>query len=659
MSDLISLSELFRGADEDRFFCIPDYQRSYSWEKAHRDDLLNDIVEITQHGVTHFTGTIVAARPDHADGDYHVVDGQQRLTSLTLLVGRLLLSMQSREVEEVCEGMTLEAARDLFVRREEGAGSTRPRLRLNSDTAELFNHYLRSRTGHGSTPPESKAQRNLQDAVREFDRYLGRLETDDLQDLFRVVTTRMGFLFYAPRNGKEIGLMFEVINSRGKPLSELDKVKNFLIYYGNLHGMSDLVGQVNRAWSKILRDLNAVGFTSNEEELTFLQSCWIPFGDPRSRKSGPVYEGLKKKVAEIDSPGGREGYELLETFVRLLEHCASTFRKLYSQNWIETKTAESRWLERLSFHPRRASVLPMIVALYYRETSSEKRAEVLELIEKLNFRFYVLGIAPRSDSSQGELFQLAYDFFHGAQAMEGEDFTTDDLRESLRSFIGRNAQLQRVVKHLVLEADESWDFYEWPGLKFFLANYEQWLCEEKRHTASLPGLLGSRDPQHPNDFYHREHIVAQKGDEGIDDEPADYIKRRLGNFILMREGTNISASSRSVEEKVREAYKATKMHRLYQVDELCDLWEDADKFVRAPEAKDHRGRWIGRGRQRRTKGYLEDRLKQFMDRREDRLLSFALERWHVPGVDPDERPSIRITSIDQDAGTWEPREVHR
>ena len=155
MSDLISLSELFRGSEEDRFFCIPDYQRSYSWEKAHRDDLLNDIVEITQHGVTHFTGTIVAARPDEADGDYHVVDGQQRLTSLTLLVGRLLLSMQSREVEEVCDGMTLGAARDLFVRREEGAGSTRPRLRLNSDTAELFNHYLRSRTGKRDSHPST------------------------------------------------------------------------------------------------------------------------------------------------------------------------------------------------------------------------------------------------------------------------------------------------------------------------------------------------------------------------------------------------------------------------------------------------------------------------------------------------------------------------
>lgn len=632
MSDLITLAELFREDGEDRFFQVPDYQRSYSWETEHRSDLLDDLTDLLKHDATHFTGTIVAARPGERDGAYQVVDGQQRLTSLVLLIGRLLLRLERVGCSGVRSGVTLQQARERFIVDTERVGATRPRLELNSDTTALFRELaLKPEIPNEHIPPRNKAETNLLQAARQFDRYLGKREAEPLRELFHAISRRMGFLFYAPRNSTEIGLMFEVINSRGKPLSELDKVKNFLIYYANRHRMPDLHEQVNTAWAGILADLNAVGMTTNDEEQMFLQSCWIPFGDPRARKSGPVYEGLKASVAR-ETP--KAAFKLLSAFVGLLRHGAQTFRSLYSRKASEEKTPESLWLERLSFHPRLASVLPLLVALYYREKNADKRAETLELIEKLNFRYYVLGIASRSDSRQSELFQLAHDYFHGDPDVQGNEFPTEVLLERLREFVRTNAELRRVIKNLVLEADESWDFYEWAGLKFFLASYEQSLCKAKHHTKPLPELLSRRDPDVYNDFYHREHIVAQNDDEDIDEASADYIKRRLGNFVLLREGMNKSASDGSAVDKIQQTYAATGMNRLYQVNELKEFLDEAESFV-----------WEKVGWQRNAKGCRDQRLRRLMDKREERLVAFALNRWHVPGADPAHPSAVSVTSV--------------
>jgi len=55
---------------------------------------------------------------------------------------------------------------------------------------------------------------------------------------------------------KEIGVMFEVINNRGKELSELEKIKNFFIYYSTIYNRPSLREEVNYKWSRILFYLN-------------------------------------------------------------------------------------------------------------------------------------------------------------------------------------------------------------------------------------------------------------------------------------------------------------------------------------------------------------------------------------------------------------------
>ena len=123
---LLTLREIF----ENNLFTIPDYQRGYTWEEKQVGDLLKDIDYLMKdrmalHHYTHFTGTLVLSRSDKLDeGDFHVVDGQQRLTTLVILM---------RMLREHLPKADLPAFDARYLRRGE-AGSDRPVLRLNSET---------------------------------------------------------------------------------------------------------------------------------------------------------------------------------------------------------------------------------------------------------------------------------------------------------------------------------------------------------------------------------------------------------------------------------------------------------------------------------------------------------------------------------------------
>lgn len=69
-------------------YCVPVYQRNYAWGEAEITQLIQDIIDYSKKSnQTYYIGTLVVARPQEYGGKYHVViDGQQRLTTLSLLV---------------------------------------------------------------------------------------------------------------------------------------------------------------------------------------------------------------------------------------------------------------------------------------------------------------------------------------------------------------------------------------------------------------------------------------------------------------------------------------------------------------------------------------------------------------------------------------------
>lgn len=283
-SELKLLDEIFKQGK--RVFRIPDYQRGYSWERQQRTDLLADIEYLIEsdYKYRHYTGTIVASlnakETKKRDGKYEVydiVDGQQRMTSLILLLSVLVRESRAEHKEVVSN----------FIQ-EGSVGNTLRKLKLGQGQDQFFRSLVeKGATIAAETSTNSKSDQNLKDAVDEFQSWL---KSQNIDDVLRCVRENLGFLFYAPKNSKEIGIMFEVINNRGKALSELEKIKNYLIYYAVKNNMCDIREAVNGSWPDILSNLNKIDYTSNEDENRFLRNCWIVFMDTHKSRSHNVYD---------------------------------------------------------------------------------------------------------------------------------------------------------------------------------------------------------------------------------------------------------------------------------------------------------------------------------------------------------------------------------
>ena len=76
-----TLEHFFTG----KYFVIPNYQRDYAWETDNIDDLIDDILESIETSTSHYIGTFILANTK-VKQQFNVVDGQQRLTSLTMLL---------------------------------------------------------------------------------------------------------------------------------------------------------------------------------------------------------------------------------------------------------------------------------------------------------------------------------------------------------------------------------------------------------------------------------------------------------------------------------------------------------------------------------------------------------------------------------------------
>jgi hypothetical protein len=267
------LAQLF----SDRVFRVPDYQRGYAWEPRQLNELLEDL-ETLPTGKDHYTGTIVlhdqgeaATLTDEAGRVYslhHIVDGQQRLTTLVILLSAIEQQLHGEpEVEPL-----VDAIRSTYLRVRDESGQPLYKLTLNDDSKAFFRDEILGNVGLGG--PKIASHERLANARDRFQEYLGVERTKRgtafvvyLRDLHRAVTSQLKWTVYEVESAAEVGVIFEVMNDRGKPLSELDKVKNYLMYVGGKlvdYDHHELDEEINHAWAVLFHELMAAGLSSTQ-----------------------------------------------------------------------------------------------------------------------------------------------------------------------------------------------------------------------------------------------------------------------------------------------------------------------------------------------------------------------------------------------------------
>ncbi|HET9049623.1 MAG TPA: DUF262 and DUF1524 domain-containing protein [Chiayiivirga sp.] len=215
----LQFTQLLQGAKQ---FIIPIFQRPYSWEIAHCEQLWNDILRVGSHAEldSHFIGSAVyipEAETSAAISRWLVIDGQQRITTLSLL----LLALKRRlEAEGLDAPVSAAEIEDYFLLNRYGKGELRYKMLLTRTDRDTLIALL-----DGKALAEGASHR-----IREnFDFFTGKLAGADLKVVYAGIQKLMIVDVRLQQGIDNPQMIFESMNSTGKALTQADLIRNYVL----------------------------------------------------------------------------------------------------------------------------------------------------------------------------------------------------------------------------------------------------------------------------------------------------------------------------------------------------------------------------------------------------------------------------------------------
>ncbi|MFB9684218.1 DUF262 domain-containing protein [Amycolatopsis plumensis] len=249
----VPLSKVF---SSDYEFVIPDYQRPYTWGPEQATQLLEDLYEAMARdpGDPYFLGSVVLVK--QADSPMsEVIDGQQRLTTLTILLSVLReLSESSADADNLDKliwepGDTIQEL------------ASRPRVRLRSRDEDFFRKHVQDRGGlevlAAGAAPENDAQGRIVANVVSLRKSLLDRSADERLALAKMIVQRTFLVVVSTSDLTSAYRIFSVMNSRGVELSPADIFKSKVI--GALP--DGLKEKYAGKWEDLEADLGRDGFS--------------------------------------------------------------------------------------------------------------------------------------------------------------------------------------------------------------------------------------------------------------------------------------------------------------------------------------------------------------------------------------------------------------
>ena len=559
--DLKTLAHFFN----QRMYSIPNYQRGYSWQEENVKALLDDLANAIQLDNSHFTGTITLNRhptvPEVRVGlssyqHYHLVDGQQRFTTIILIVAHLIRELKKlaewkQEATEK-EGTYLKK-KDQYVLAYEGDVAANQHLRarileLEAATGQESNIYTRNLT-------------KAKEVIAKF--FNQPLYCDKLPEFLGAMESRLRFGEYLVENSAQIGVLFETMNNRGVALSTLEIVKNRLLYLITKLSDQDEAGrlekELNEQWATILRNLTLRSRSLNEDQ--FLENHWVVYRGHSSRKK--VKDQILKEVFTIDQvvKDAPAMAVTIRDYIQSLAEHSLYWRYLHDPSTGFTEVANKSlrrelrdWFERLNRLEMR-TIRPVCMAFFplLNTTRANELVELAKVAELFCFRVLKMN-RRRSDTGLNDLWRRANSWHqnvHSSPELPSALFT---LAWWIEEYGGLTRFRETIIEEMFLVGSKE-GYYSWPGLPYLLYEYEESLQEKasgstkvrwdfaQKRDSSIEHIL----PQQPTAAYWTERFGSRNTSQ----------RRRaihtLGNLVLVSRERNAALQNNPYPRKAKGA----------------------------------------------------------------------------------------------------------
>ena len=630
MDEPQSLDSLFK----EKLFRIPDYQRGYAWQKNQLKDFWEDLINLSSDR-KHYTGVLTLNEVENKDKTaneywlvedysykvYHVVDGQQRLTTFVVFLQAFIDSFREREKNDdktdkeiyVTESLNLEEIANKYLFRVKPSDIHYKTYKfgytVDNPSYRYLKHKIFKEDGGGSIK-DTFYTLNLEIAYQYFLGQFRKLHDDDsnkLQEIYKKLTKNFLFNEYVIKDEFDVFVAFETMNNRGKKLSDLELLKNRLIYLTTLYtdeqieedGRTITRNAINDAWKEIYHQLGR----NSEQPLDddeFLKAHWIMYFKSRSRGSEHVkflleskfspqniyapQEAEQKVVPEVNPEVSEESLDELdmddtENNESNIEDISNAPRKFLNPNEIKKyvdslRDSAEHWFN--SYYPYESDKLtveekaaidrlnrinnmgyfrPLIMSIFKNsnKTTPEERVQLMGQIERFIFIVFRLGQV-RSNSGEAEFYNAAREYDKGILNLE-------DIERKLKD----SDLLPLFEQSKILRSEDFYNyldkkfntrkkkgFYSWPSLMYFLYEYELSLYSPNQDKKVFwDNLLKTS-----RDKVSIEHIFPQtptptwkKAFADIGEEEYGYYGGSIGNLLLLSQSINSALQNDSFDDK--------------------------------------------------------------------------------------------------------------
>jgi len=491
---------------------VPPHQREYRWAEKHVERLFEDLQQaLNSDQPQYFLGTIVTI-PDE-NGVLEIIDGQQRLATVTIL-----LSALRRYLEPIEADLANKSLPPFLTEYDRSQKMDVPKLKLNLLDNDFFGKMLSTAPPYtdlaASAPLSHKRIKNAFVAAHEYvlkivapsnkkdhgdvlSKWIDFLEEDADVILFRVPT------------GANAYKMFETLNDRGLRTTQADLVKSYLFSKA-----ADRYEEAQASWSMMTGALASLQGESTDqdgekEDLTviFLRAALMCKRGHLTR--GEVYEVIQ---------GLGKGPQTVITLLKDLEQLANVYEATFSQDnakWKSCPDAMRNAIQTINdfdIKPFR----PALLAIAAKFTDKEATL-AFTWFASLGVRL-LMTTGTRSGSVEATFSDLAQKVY------AGEIKTAGEIKKLLSSFVPTNDEFQQGFQTATV-SNASFARYYLRALEKAGRNEKQpwWVPNTDKESMTL------------------EHILPQKPvgnwPQFTDEEVATYV-RRIGNLCLLPKSVN-------------------------------------------------------------------------------------------------------------------------
>lgn len=495
-------------------YVIPVYQRNYDWSTGQCKQLLDDILEVgtSKKMNAHFIGSIVYVHDDVYTAsrikELTVIDGQQRLTTLTLIY--LVLHRLAKELND--EGLVNEISETYLINKF-APEEEKLKLRPTENNDKALKYLLRS-DDNEDFPDFSKL-------VDNFNYFKGRITEENYQFVLEGLSKLMFVEVSLDREKDDPQRIFESLNSTGLELSQADLIRNYI-----------LMGLYRRDQNKIYQNYwEVIEKLAKDETLNVSQVSdyirdYLTLENKKIPNKGKVYFEFKEKypTTSIDE---------LESNLKEIKKLVKHYNRLINpKNEIDKDIRlQLEYINRLEINV----AFPFLMKVYddYVASIIDKLTflKVLDLIQSFTWRRFILGLPT---NALNKIFMSLYD-----------KVESDNYLYSIQKSLLQRSGVQRFPKNAeVIDALKVKDVYN------IKSKNRIYLLERLENFENIERVAIEGNPD-----ITIEHIFPQNPDPKwkmeLGNDEYDFIKENYLNTIgnLTLSGNNGKLGNKPFKDK--------------------------------------------------------------------------------------------------------------